>query len=245
MQISPDVYLVGSGMHGIDLSESLDCNVYVFDSGESYVMFDAGVGINPERILQVCDQDGLELKKPYHLFLTHGHGDYSAGGSFLRELFDLKIYGSSGTAERVVNGADLISLPDAIKAGVYPSDFVYQTYEIDQVVEDGETLTFGELDVFVILTPGHSDDHTCYLVNCQGKRYLLSGDAIFHGGRIILQNTYDCRVPETIASIRRLSEFDFDVLLPGHLLFSLNNGKQHVDMACEVLDRMGCPPSVK
>jgi len=32
--------------------------------------------------------------------------------------------------------------------------------------------------------------------------------AIFFGGKIILQNTYDCSVPDTIASLQRLAKYE-------------------------------------
>jgi hydroxyacylglutathione hydrolase len=82
------------------------------------------------------------------------------------------------------------------------------------------------------------------LVRAPDKRYLVGGAAIFFGGRIILQNTYDCSVPETIASLRRLAGYSFEALLPGHLNFTLNGGKRHVVAACEIIDRPGCPPSI-
>ena len=76
------------------------------------------------------------------------------------------------------------------------------------------------------------------------KRYLLSGDAIFFGGKIVLQNTYDCDVPQSIASIKKLAGYEFDALLGGHFNFSLARGKRHLDLACAIIDKLGCPPSI-
>ena len=45
MQIEPNVYLVGSGRAGFDLTDPFDCNVYLFDSGDGVVLFDAGTGM--------------------------------------------------------------------------------------------------------------------------------------------------------------------------------------------------------
>jgi hypothetical protein len=76
------------------------------------------------------------------------------------------------------------------------------------------------------------------------KRYLVGGDAIFFGGKILLQNTYDCRLPDMLASIQRLAGYSFEALLTAHLNFSLNRGRRHVEAACAIIDKLGCPPSI-
>ena len=100
------------------------------------------------------------------------------------------------------------------------------------------------MTIQAIATPGHSHDHVSYLVERAGQRFLVGGDAMFYGGRIILRNTYDCSVPLSTASIQRLATFDFDALLPGHLNFSLKNGKRHVEDACRIIEQWGCPSSM-
>lgn len=42
----------------------------------------------------------------------------------------------------------------------------------------------------------HADGHTCYLLDAPEGRALFSGDCVFTGGRISLQNLHDARVPE-------------------------------------------------
>jgi glyoxylase-like metal-dependent hydrolase (beta-lactamase superfamily II) len=115
---------------------------------------------------------------------------------------------------------------------------------VEEIVEAGDEVEIGPLKIEVISTPGHSHDHHCYLVRTPDKRYLIGGDAIFFGGKIVLQNTYDCNVPETIASLQRLADYPFDALLPAHMNFSLNRGRRHIEAACEIIDRQGCPPSI-
>ncbi|NIM94032.1 MAG: MBL fold metallo-hydrolase [Anaerolineales bacterium] len=244
MQIEPGLFLIGSGSVGFDLTDPYDCNMYLFDSGNGFLLFDAGAGIDINRILRVLNQDGLEVDDIRHLFLTHGHADHSGGSKILSELTPLTTYASSGTAAAVRDGAEKISLPDAIRAGVYPANYVYRNYDVDHTVDHGEKVEIGRLVIEAIATPGHSYDHTCFLVSGFEKRYLISGDAVFYGGKIILQDSYDCNVPETIDSIRKLAALSFEALLPGHLCFSLNDGKRHIEDACAVIDQLRCPESI-
>lgn len=245
MQIDPNVYLIGSGQFGFDMTDPFDCHVYLFDAGDSYVVFDAGTGMGTDQILDICQRDGLDPTEIDHLFLTHAHTDHAGGAAHLYERVGLTVYAGSSTAKIVSMGdEDAVSLPAAKAGGVYPADYVYYPCPVQRVLEAGDAVEIGTIKVEVIPTPGHSHDHHCYLVVTPEKRYLMGGDAIFFGGKIILQNTYDCSVQDISASIQRLAGYSFDALLPAHLTFSLKNGRRHLETACAVIDKLGCPASI-
>jgi len=245
MRIEPNLYMVGSGRAGFDLTDPFDCNIYLFDSGAGYVLFDAGTGMGTEQILAVCQQDGIPLEQIEHLFLTHAHSVHGGGAAHLRERLPLKVYAAKRTVEIVSTGDEAaVSLPIARDGGMYPADYIYRACPVEHVLVDGQTVTIGNLQVETIATPGHSHDHTSYLVTTNGKRYLVGGDAIFFGGRVVWQNIYDCSVPDTNKSIQKLATYDFDALLAGHLNFRLRDGKRHIEAACAIIAQMGCPPSI-
>ena len=245
MRIDPSVYLVGSGQFGFDLTDPYDCNVYLFDAGGAYVLFDAGTGMGADQMLDVCRQDGLDPAGIGHLFLTHAHSDHGGGAAHVRERTELRVYAGPDTA-RIVSAGDeeAVSLPAARAGGMYPADYVYRPCPVERVLAPGEVVGIGSLKIEAIPTPGHSHDHHCYLVATPHKRYLVGGDAIFFGGKILLQNTYDCSLPDMLASIQRLAGYSFEALLTAHLNFSLNRGRRHVETACAIIDKLGCPPSI-
>ena len=246
MRIEPDVYLVASGQLGFDLTDPYDSHVYLFDAGDQYLMFDVGTGRGIDQMLTICRQEGLSPARIVHLFVTHAHADHAGGAAHLRERVNrLTIYASPAAARILSEGdAEATCLPAAQAAGVYPSDYVLRPCPVEQALSDGEVVRVGPWRVQSIETPGHSHDHMCYLVSNAHKRYLISGDALFYGGRIILQNTYDCSVPDQIASLQHLAGCDFDALLPGHLSFSLQRGRRHLEEALAVIAKLGCPPSI-
>ena len=243
MKIAPHVYLVGSGHLGLDLTEAHDCNVYLFAAGDTYVLFDAGAGLVPEQMIALCEQAGLEPNKPGYLFLSHAHADHSGGAKALSEHFGLSIYASEQTAVRVEQGDEAsLSLDAAKKSGLYPSGYLYKPFAVHHTFEHRDRVLLGEIEIDVIYTPGHSDDHHAFLVRIDDARYLVAGDAIFHGGKIVLQNSYDCNVPKSLASIHLLSSYQFSALLPGHGSFSLQKGKRHIETARRYIARGACPP---
>jgi glyoxylase-like metal-dependent hydrolase (beta-lactamase superfamily II) len=246
MRVEPNIYLIGSGSVGFDMTDAFDCNIFLFDAGETYFCFDAGTGMGMDQILAVCAQEGLDVSKLNHLFLTHAHSDHGGGAAHMRDrLSDLTIYASEPTAKIVTSGdEDAVSLPPARDGGMFPADYVYRACPVDQVLQEGQVTQIGDYQIELIFTPGHSHDHHSYLVRSPEKTYLLGGDAIFFGGKIILQNTYDCDVAQSIASIQKLKTYSFDALLAGHLNFSLNGGMRHVDAALERIDQFLCPFSI-
>jgi glyoxylase-like metal-dependent hydrolase (beta-lactamase superfamily II) len=139
---------------------------------------------------------------------------------------------------------EAISLTGAKAAGGYPADFIYRGCPIDRTIADGEAVSFGGTRVTAIATPGHSHDHLSYLVEGYGRRMLISGDALFHGGRVAVQDIYDCSVPDICNSIRRIAGLEFDILLPGHGPFSMREGHRHAEAAMSFVSRKACPPSI-
>ena len=134
-----------------------------------------------------------------------------------------------------------VSLDVAKEAGIYPPDYALEPCEVDVELADADTIAVGELTLQVLDTPGHSDGHVSLVLEHGGRRALFAGDVIFFGGKILLQNIYDCRLDAEIRSLRRLRELSVDALLPGHLGFSLRDGQRHIERANEVLDRLLIP----
>jgi len=48
----------------------------------------------------------------------------------------------------------------------------------DVLLQDGEVVSFGALELKVLHTPGHTPGSVCFLIG----RYLIAGDTLFPGG---------------------------------------------------------------
>jgi glyoxylase-like metal-dependent hydrolase (beta-lactamase superfamily II) len=82
---------------------------------------------------------------------THGHGDHVQALPDLKESLGVPVHAHPG---------DDYPIP------------------IDNVLSDGDELTFGARTLRVIYTPGHTPGGTCFL----SGRHLISGDTLFPGG---------------------------------------------------------------
>lgn len=243
VKLSDRVYLVGSGRFGVSLSSELDCHVYLVDGGEEMALIDAGAGLATGQILDSVAAHGLSPQRIRHLLLTHGHADHAGGtASFRRSLEHLRVYAHPTVARYLREGDEQgIGLDVGKRAGVYPSGYALEPAAVDTEVIDGAQIRAGSVTFQVLETPGHCGGHHAFLMDDDGLRVLFSGDLIFHGGRILLQNTHDCDLGAYVRSLTRLRGARIDALLPGHQAFALREGQRHIDAALDILDRGGIP----
>lgn len=245
MRIDKNLCLPMSGGGGFDLTDNFDCNVFLVAAGDEWLMFDAGSGRSPERALAVLADDGIDPRRIRHLFLTHGHADHSGGAAHWRETLGLEVHAARATAAMVAAGDEAaLSVDRARSAGVYPADYVYRACPIDHILDLDRPVSISGVTVRAVATPGHSHDHVSYLVETAQGRLLVGGDALFHGGKVAIQDIYDCDIAAICESVRRLAGIDYEALLPGHLAFSLTNGRRHADAALAHVEALHCPPSI-
>jgi glyoxylase-like metal-dependent hydrolase (beta-lactamase superfamily II) len=227
------------------MTDDFDCHVYLLDGGDACALIDAGGGRDTAGILAQIKADGIDLRRVRTLLLTHAHADHAAGAWALRERLDLKVLASPIVAQFVREGDErAVSLDVARRAGVYPADFVFPACPADAEIDDGATVPVGDLTLAALATPGHATGHLSYVLRHAGRTSVFCGDAVFFGGKILLQNTWDCSVQESIRSVERLAALSVDGLFPGHLTFALNHGRRQVDKAMEAVAQLLPPPQL-
>jgi len=246
MKLTDSVYLVGSGSLGFGLSDAFDCHVYLLDGGDELALVDVGAGMGAEAILENVRKDGFDPARIRHLVLTHAHGDHAGGAARFRALLgEPTVYLSEAVADHLRRGDErAVSIDVAKRVGIYPPDYRFDPCEVDVELREGDELTFGSLRLGVLDTPGHSDGHVSLVLDANGRRTLFAGDAVFFGGKILLQNIHDCRLDRMIASLRKLRELAVTALLPGHLTLALSDGQAHIERANTVLDRLLIPEQI-
>jgi len=247
MRLTEDLYLVGGGNYAFNISHRLDCHTYVVDVGEELWMIDAGFD-GAEQVLANIRNDGLDPRDISRIFVTHYHADHVGA---LAEVTGL--VGDEGLQVAVgADAAPAIRTADDEQNGLrwaqtfnfYPSEFVWQPTPVQVELSHGQRFETGEHVITAISTPGHCKGHYCYLVEGGDRPYLFTGDHVFWGGQILLQNVMDSSVQDYAASTNRLLEYDFEALLPGHMTLSLRNGRRHIEQAADQFNKIGLPPNM-
>lgn len=95
----------------------------------------------------------LEGTTPEYILLTHNHIDHIGALAQLRAKLDVPLAAHAADA-------GILAPPPEI------------------LLEDGDTIGLGNLELSVLHTPGHTPGSLCFRID----RFLISGDTIFPGG---------------------------------------------------------------
>jgi len=95
----------------------------------------------------------LKETSPRYILITHNHMDHTGA------LSDLK---------------SALGVPIA----AHPADAGRLPVSADQLLNDGDVITFGDVQLSVLHTPGHTPGSICFLTG----NYLIAGDTIFPDG---------------------------------------------------------------
>ncbi len=248
MRVTDEVYIVGGGVaNAFGLSDDPDCHVYLIDGGDELALVDCGMaaGDSLERILTNIRADGLDPATITRIIVTHYHMDHAGGAARFRERLGAEVIAPSGAAHALRTGDErAVALDVAKAAGFYAADYRFEPVEVAREVKEGDRIAVGDLELEVIDTPGHCDGHVSYVLHGRERTYLFAGDAVFSGGRVVLQNIHDCSIQKSAASIAKLAKLEFDALLPGHAAICLDGGSRHVALAFQACQSLFVPKNL-
>ncbi|MFQ5795315.1 MAG: MBL fold metallo-hydrolase [Candidatus Bipolaricaulia bacterium] len=241
MKIMERICLVGSSRFG--LSNPFDCSVYLLDGGSELLLIDAGAGVDIQPILHNIETDGYDPEDISTIIVTHSHADHGGGCRDFKEKVGCNITVPEGDRMVIEGQVPEMGLEQAKHSGIYPATYDYPHVPVDRVYQDGERLKFGDITLHAIRVAGHHPHLMCLLLEGEDRRILFSSDAVFYGGSISLLNAPGCSLDDSRRDIHKLASLDVDVLLPGHGIFVLNYGQDHINRAIAYLEGMKVPPN--
>lgn len=231
MKITDHIYLVASGKWGFGITQELDCNVYMIDTGDGCILIDAGTGMETEKMDAIIASHGFQLSDIKALFLSHYHGDHACGASRIQAASGCKVYAPAKEAHAIEIGDETATSVGPSKGGLYPLDFVYPKTPGVIGLEDGAEVTVGGITIKVKMVPGHSLCDMVMMATIDGKACCFTADSVFVCGQVLIQSLYDVSLYPYATAIKELAEENIDALFPGHGVFCLENGVAHVKTA--------------
>ena len=139
----------------------LGTNSYIFGSSTTKDVVIIDPGGNPESIIKAVEELG---GKPIAVLLTHGHFDHTLAVAKIKRSFDI---------------------PLMYNKKEYDSG-IYNTKKADRWLNEGDSISVGDITLNVLETPGHSPGSLCFyskdVKEDNGQKMdgiIFSGDLIF------------------------------------------------------------------
>ena len=142
----------------------LQANTYLVCDETSRLGFIVDLGGYSKELKNIIEKNDIQIQ---YIVLTHGHGDHIGGvQEHLKDFPDAKVVCSRAEEKMLLDQ----ELNEAHHFGPEKVSF-----KPDILVDDGDTLTVGNMTMKFIMTPGHTEGGMCILID----DVLFSGDTLF------------------------------------------------------------------
>ena len=143
----------------------IQVNTYLCYDEESKQGFIVDPGGYTKRLTADAKEDGVSVK---YIILTHGHCDHIGGVREFKKDFPNALIIANVNEQEMLGDARINSSRELFGYDI--------TLNADLYMEDLDTLSFGNMELTFIHTPGHSEGGMCIYVK---DNILFSGDTLF------------------------------------------------------------------
>ncbi len=208
-QIIENVYFI--------MSRSFDSNITFIKSGDHEILIDTGTGLYTSNLDKDLQTQGASIRSITDVVLTHCHIDHIGGVIPILEVGSPKLHLHEAEAMAINQGDMSQTLGDTFGADLPP-------LKIDVMLNEGDLIDFGDVKLKVFHTPGHSAGSITMEIVDTG--ILLTGDTLFPGGSFGRVDFPTGSPQKLVDSLKRISEMQFEIGLPGHMGAMKYNARQ-------------------
>ena len=230
-----------NGVHQIKIpapgSTSWQTNVYVLEGSNGHILVDCGWDSQESlwALQEGIKAANLKLRDITTVIITHIHPDHYGLSSKIRQICGAQVAIHKSDAEfifsRYKDSAELVKkievllrqngvpedeLPQLKEASLWMSKYVTPDLP-ERMLEDGDTISNGSLDLEVLWTPGHSPGHICLYE--RNRRFILTGDHVLYDTTPHIglnPQSGDNPLGDYISSLKKLERLKVSFTLPGH-----------------------------
>jgi glyoxylase-like metal-dependent hydrolase (beta-lactamase superfamily II) len=214
-----------SGIDGVDEASSniAHSNVYLIVNGAEIIVIDTGTPGNAKKIVEYIQKLGHQPNEVSTIILTHYHMDHAGSVKELQELTGAKVAASQAEAV-YINGTQPYPKPKNLLLRAANNFVKVAPVSVSITLKDGDKI--GGLTV--IEAPGHTLG-SIFLYD-PDRKALFSGDTLRLDGDKVTSGPkqYVWSEEKEKASIKRLANLDFEVLLPGHASYLSSGASRKV-----------------
>lgn len=218
MEIVEGIHRVDEASHNIAHS-----NVYLVINSHNLLVVDTGTQGNAKKIVKYIQEIGYRPTDVSTIILTHFHMDHTGSAKALKELTGAQLAASAIDGE-VIEGKKAYPKPKNLLMRAASSFIKPEPVPVDILLKDKDIIC----GLKVVATPGHTEG-SIMLLDVQ-RKVLFAGDTLRFDGKKISAGPshFSWDQAKERESIKKIAEWEFDVMLPGHGETLLGNAAQEV-----------------
>ena len=186
------------------------CNVYlIYDAGE-WVLIDIGYEEVVDEVVDMIRDLDFPFSKCKALIATHADVDHIQGLALLKQAIKAPVAAHPLAAVPLREADKLKTFAQIEAQGI---DLPLPPVEVEQLIDDGDKIAIGGLELEIWWTPGHTDSQLSFRLG----DLLFSGDNIYRDGCVgAIDAHHGSDLNAFISSLRRIRASDVKWLLPSH-----------------------------
>ena len=194
-KIIDNIYFVGT---------TIQAASYLITGSEGHVIFDSTYEDRVPMILESVEKLGFNPKDVKLLIGTHAHSDHVGGHSVMQEM----------------TGADILSSIEDKATVESGGDGSWAPAEVNRIIDGGEVITLGDIEIKVHDTPGHTPGTLTFTMVAEeeGKKYnvILLGGLRIATTPLLGNKDYPNLAEDMAATFYYLEQLPVDVYLGAH-----------------------------
>jgi glyoxylase-like metal-dependent hydrolase (beta-lactamase superfamily II) len=188
----------------------LGVNVYLIDGGREFLIIDIGYLDTVDEIVELIRQMDFNLSTCKMVIATHADADHIQGIARAKDLLKSKVAAHPLSVAPIESGDKVMTFSSITAQGI---DIPMPQCKIDMLLNEGDRIQVGDVEVEVWHTPGHTAGQLSFKVG----NLLFCGDNIYKDSCVgVIDAHHGSNIPDFLNSLKRIIKDDSQFLLPSH-----------------------------
>src|SRR6188768_3255383 len=186
------------------------CNVYLVYDQSDWIVIDIGFEESVDELVELIRNLQFPFSKCQTIVATHADVDHIQGLAKLKQLLRASVSAHPKAVKPLESGDKIHTFAEIEAHNIH---LEMPPVKVDHLLNDGDRLKVGSVELEVWLTPGHTDSQLCFRMG----DLLFSGDNIYRDGCVgAIDAHHGSEIPAFIKSLERIRNSDVEWLCPSH-----------------------------